>query len=108
MVIMPQTNPVIDDISSVDPIQRRGREAGKINVLVAGALTKGLKGGDMTELGLMSEAGAVMFSNGDAPVSNARLMRRIMAYGSTFNALIAHRPVECSDRAGLRTEHGSA
>ena len=94
MVIMPQTNPVIDDISLVDHIQRRGREAGKINVLVAGALTKGLKGGDMTELGLMSEAGAVMFSNGDAPVSNARLMRRIMAYGSTFNALIAHRPVD--------------
>ena len=94
MVVMPQTNPVIEDISLVDHIQRRGRETSPINVLIAGALTKGLKGQEMTELGLMSEAGAVMFSNGDTPISDTRLMRRIMAYSSTFDALISHRPVD--------------
>lgn len=94
MVVMPQTNPVIEDISLVDHIKRSGRENAPINVLVAGALTKGLAGAEMTELGLMSEAGAVMFSNGDTPISDTRLMRRIMAYSSTFNALIAHRPVD--------------
>lgn len=91
MVVMPQTNPVIDDISLVDFIGRRARETAPVNVYAAGALTKNLGGVDMTELGLMSQAGAVMFSNGDTPISDARLMRRIMAYSSAFNALIAHR-----------------
>jgi dihydroorotase len=94
MVVMPQTDPVIEDISLVDHIRRSGRENSPINVLIAGALTKGLAGKEMTELGLMSNAGAVMFSNGDTPISDTRLMRRIMAYSSTFNALIAHRPVD--------------
>ncbi len=94
MVVMPQTNPVIDDISLVDFIGRRARETSPVNVYAAGALTKNLDCTDMTELGLMSEAGAVMFSNGDAPISNAGLMRRLMAYSSAFNALIAHRPVD--------------
>lgn len=94
MVVMPQTNPVIEDISLVEHIQRRGRESSPVNVLIAGALTKGLGGTEMTELGLMNEAGAVMFSNGDTPISDTRLMRRIMAYSSTFNALIAHRPMD--------------
>lgn len=94
MVVMPQTNPVIEDISLVDHIRRSGRENSPVNVLIAGALTKGLEGLEMTELGLMSEAGAVMFSNGDTPIPDTRLMRRIMAYSSTFNALIAHRPMD--------------
>lgn len=94
MVIMPQTNPVIDDISLVDHIQRRGRDTSAVRVLVAGALSKGLLGIEMTELGLMSDTGAVMFANGDTPIPDSRLMRRILSYSSTFNALIAHRPVD--------------
>lgn len=94
MVVMPQTNPVIDDISLVDFIGRRARETSPVNVYAAGALTKNLDCKDMTELGLMSEAGAVMFSNGDAPIADTGLMRRIMAYSSAFNALIAHRAVD--------------
>ncbi len=94
MVVMPQTNPVIDDISLVDFIKRRAGETSPVKVYAAGALTKGLNCLDMTELGLMSEAGAVMFSNGDAPIKDTGLMRRIMAYSSAFNALIAHRAVD--------------
>jgi len=94
MVVMPQTNPVIDDISLVDFIGRRARETSPVNVYAAGALTKNLDGKDMTELGLMSEAGALMFSNGDIPIADTSLMRRIMAYSSTFNTLIAHRAVD--------------
>ncbi|MBL4869940.1 MAG: dihydroorotase [Robiginitomaculum sp.] len=91
MVVMPQTNPVIDDISLVDYIMRRGRETSPVKVYAAGALTKGLNNTDMTELGMMAEAGAVMFSNGENAIADTQLMRRIMAYSSTFNALIAHR-----------------
>jgi len=94
MVVMPQTNPVIDDISLVDFIKRRAGETSPIKVYAAGALTKGLNCQDMTEMGLMSQAGAVMFSNGDKPVADAGLMRRIMSYASAFNALIAHRAVD--------------
>ena len=94
MVVMPQTSPVIDDISLVDFIRRRARETSPVKVYAAGALTKGLDGASMTELGLMSEAGAVMFSNGDVPISDTALMRRIMAYSSAFNALIAHRALD--------------
>lgn len=94
MVVMPQTNPVIDDISLVNYILRRGRETSPVRVYSAGALTAGLKGKSMTELGLMAEAGAVMFSNGETPISDTRLMRRIMSYSSTFNALIAHRAID--------------
>lgn len=94
MVVMPQTNPVIDDISLVNFIGRRARETSPVNVYAAGALTKNLDCKDMTELGLMSEAGALMFSNGDAPIADTGLMRRIMAYSSAFNALISHRAVD--------------
>ena len=94
MVVMPQTNPVIDDISLVDYIQSRGKAGSPVRVYVAGALTKGLLGNDMTEIGLMSQAGALMFSNGEAPIMDASLMRRIMSYSAAFNALIAHRAID--------------
>lgn len=100
MVIMPDTDPVIDDISLVDYICSRGREHAPVRVYAAGALTKGLHAQAMTEIGLMAKSGAVMFSNADTPISDSGLMRKIMAYSSTFNALVAHRPVD----PGLRGE----
>ena len=95
MVIMPDTNPVIDDMSLINFIQSRGVET-DVNVYVSGALTKGLDGKSMTEIGLMSEAGAVMFSNGASPVVDGLIMRRLLAYSARFNALIASRPKEPS------------
>jgi len=74
-VIMPETDPVIDDMSLVDFIMRRA-ETAPVNVYAAGALTKGLDGNTLTEIGLMSDAGAVMFSNGKAPIADAQTMRR--------------------------------
>ncbi len=91
MVIMPDTNPVIDDMSLIDFIQGRGENV-DVNIYVAGALTKGLDGSSMTEMGLMSEAGAVMFSNGSTPISDSLIMRRLLSYGARFNALITNRP----------------
>ncbi len=90
IVIMPETDPVIDDMSLVDFMRRRAEDL-PVNVYVAGALTKGLDGVSMTELGLLSGAGAVMFSNGAKPIEDALIMRRILSYGSVFNVLIANR-----------------
>ncbi len=95
IVIMPDTNPVIDDMSLVEYIQNRGRET-DISVLVAGALTKKLDGKTLTEIGMMSERGAVMFSNGATPIADSLIMRRILSYSARFNALVSNR---CKDPA---------
>jgi dihydroorotase len=92
IVVQPQTVPIIDDLSLVDFIVRKG-DALPIDVHVAGALTKGLDGKTMTEIGLMSDAGAVLFASGPEPIEDAQIMRRLMAYSATFNALISNSPV---------------
>ena len=95
IVLMPDTNPVIDDISLVDFINRKAENA-PINIFAAGALTKNLDGSTLTEIGLMSEAGALMFSNGALPITNAQTMRRLLSYSSNFDCLISSRPLESS------------
>lgn len=92
MVVMPTTDPVIDDVSLVDFIKRRGAERAGVRVLPAAAMTRRLEGAQMTEIGLLSEAGAVLFSNGERAVTDSRVMRRALTYASAFGALIAHRP----------------
>ena len=94
MVVMPQTDPVIDDMSLLAHLQESGMETSPVNVYCAGALTKGLAGQAMTEIGLMGEAGALFFSNGETPIADSRLMRRLLSYSSAFNALISHRAVD--------------
>ena len=98
IVLAPKTQPVIDDQSLVEFVLRRG-EATPVNVHVAGALTKGLAGSELTEIGLMQAAGATLFANGPIPIADAQLMRRILSYASTFDLLISNPPVEPSLRA---------
>jgi dihydroorotase len=93
MVMMPNTTPVIDDQSLVDFVLRRGPDrSGGVHILPAAALTKHLDGELMTEIGLLAEAGAVMFTNGDAPIRDSRVLRRALSYATAFGALVAHRP----------------
>lgn len=93
MVMMPHTEPMIDDQSLVDYVLRRGPDrSGGVRVLPAAALTKHLDGELMTEIGLMAEAGAVLFTNGDKPILSSRVLRRALSYATGFDALIAHRP----------------
>lgn len=93
IVMMPNTTPVIDDQSLVDYVLRRGSDrSGGVRILPAAALTKGLAGEAMTEIGLMAEAGAVMFTNGDRPIVDSRVLRRALSYATAFGALVAHRP----------------
>ncbi len=91
MIVMPNTDPVIDEPSLVDFILRRAAATAKVRVLPCAALTRGLKGEVMTEIGLLKEAGAVGFTDGDRAIANARVLRRALAYAATFDALvIAH------------------
>jgi dihydroorotase len=93
MVMMPNTTPVLDDPSLIDFVRRRGVDrSGGVHILPAAALTKNLDGDLMTEIGLMAEAGAVLFTNGDKPVLSSRVLRRALSYATAFGALVAHRP----------------
>jgi dihydroorotase len=93
MVMMPHTEPVLDDQSLIDFVLRRGVDrSGGVHILPAAALTKHLDGELMTEIGLMAEAGAAYFTNGNAPITSSRVLRRALSYASAFDALIAHRP----------------
>ncbi|MGZ3304920.1 MAG: dihydroorotase [Asticcacaulis sp.] len=93
-VVQPDTDPVIDEPAMVDFILRRSRDIGLVHVYPAGAATRGLNGERMAEIGLMSQAGALYFTDADHPVVNTKILRRVLSYANGFNALIAHRPRE--------------
>ncbi len=95
MVVMPDTDPVIDDEALVEFILHQGRKCPN-RIYPAGALTKGLAGKDMAEIGLMQEAGAVLFSNGAHSLANAGLMKRLLTYARDFKAKIYVRAEEAS------------
>ncbi|HXE86727.1 MAG TPA: dihydroorotase [Hyphomicrobiaceae bacterium] len=90
IVVMPDTEPVIDQVALVDYIQRRARDNALVRVHVMAAMTKGLKGEEMTEIGLLQRAGAIAFTNGKASVANTRIMRNVLLYARDFGALIVH------------------
>ena len=90
IICMPNTDPVIDDVALVDYIERRARDRALVHVRTMAALTKGLKGQEMTEIGLLQRAGAVAFTNGKSSVSSARVMRNALAYARDFDALVVH------------------
>ncbi|MBM3544954.1 MAG: dihydroorotase [Alphaproteobacteria bacterium] len=86
----PNTDPVIDDVALVDFILRRARDTALVNVHPMAAMTKGLLGEEMSEIGLLHDAGAIAFANGKSSVANARVMRNVLAYAKDFGALIVH------------------
>ncbi|MEQ1652737.1 MAG: dihydroorotase [Hyphomicrobium sp.] len=90
IVVMPETNPVIDSVALVDFIQRRARDNALVHVHTMAAMTKGLNGEEMTEIGLLKRAGAIAFSNGKSSVVNTRVMRNVLNYAKDFGALIVH------------------
>ncbi|OCW56718.1 dihydroorotase [Hoeflea olei] len=89
IVMMPDTDPVIDDVALVDFVERLARDEAIVRVYPAAALTKGLHGEETTEFGLLLEAGAVVLSNGRATVDNPAVMRRAMTYARDFGAVVA-------------------
>jgi dihydroorotase len=90
IVCQPDTSPAIDDPATVDYVLRRARDTAIVHVHPMAAITKGLEGKEMTEIGLLKAAGAVAFTDADKSVSNAQVMRRALTYGRDFDALIVH------------------
>ena len=88
MVCMPTTDPVIDDMALVDFVQRRARDTALVHVHTMAALTKGLEGKQLAELGLLASAGAIAFCNGRRNVADAGVMRRALTYARDFGMLV--------------------
>ena len=92
MVCLPNTDPVIDDVAGVEFVARRAREVKATKVFCYGAATVGLEGRELTEFGLLSDIGALGFTDGTKAVANARVMLRALNYAKTFGQLIIQHP----------------
>jgi len=88
VVTMPNTNPIIDNVSMVDFLKRRGRDKSKINIYPTASLTKNLEGNNMTEFGLLQKKGIIGFTDGIKTIQNSRVMSRIMNSAYDLNALV--------------------
>ena len=88
LLAMPNTEPAVDDPAVVDFLLRRARDTGRVRVLCAATLTRGARGHELSEIGLLKDAGAVAFTDGLGSVPEARVMRRALTYARDFNALV--------------------
>lgn len=94
MVALPNTDPVIDDVAGVEFVARRARKVGLAKVFVYGAVSKGIEGHEITEMGLLHQAGAVAFCDGVKTIASARLLRQALAYTTFFDGMIVQHPEE--------------
>ncbi|MFZ9414099.1 MAG: dihydroorotase [Alphaproteobacteria bacterium] len=96
MATLPNTLPVIDDPSLVESIARRARETSRVKIFAYAALTRGLQGKEITEFGLLREAGALGFTDATAAVASATVMRRALSYARAVGGLVVQHPEEPS------------
>lgn len=106
MVCLPNTNPIIDDVSGVEFIARRARETKRAKIYCYGALTQGLAGRDLVEMGMLSEFGALGFTDALHAVADTQVMRRALNYARTFDLLIVQHPEEPALAAGGAMNNG--
>ncbi len=103
LVLLPDNDPPFDDASLIEFVARRARQVKLTNMYAYGALTAGLEGKELAEIGLLSEAGAVAFTDADHSIGSAQVMRRALYYAKAFDALIVHLPQEPTLSSGSMT-----
>jgi dihydroorotase len=103
---LPDSRPAIDDPALVRLLRARGEETGALTVLPCGAATRGCRGEELAELGLLREAGAVAFTDGVRAIGPARLMRLALTYARAFGAMIVQHPEEPSLADGGAASEG--
>jgi dihydroorotase len=106
MVCLPNTEPVIDDVAGVEFIARRAREVRRVKIYCYGALTQGLEGKDLVEMGLLADSGALGFTDGLKAVRDVQVMRRALTYARSFDALVVQHPEEPALAAGGAMTNG--
>ncbi len=96
VVCMPNTNPAIDSPATVAWVRQRAAAEAVVNVLVAGALTRGLAGEEMAPIGSLKQAGVVALTDDGHCIQNNELMRRVLEYAALFDLLVMD---HCQDYA---------
>ncbi|MEC8202830.1 MAG: dihydroorotase [Pseudomonadota bacterium] len=92
MVALPNTTPVIDDVSVVEFMHRRANDVGAVKIRCYGSVTRGTKGEQLTEMGLLADAGAVAFTDGTRAVADTMVMRRALSYARGFDLMVVQHP----------------
>jgi len=100
LAALPDTAPAIDDPALVQLLRAKGDATGSLTILPYGAVTRGCRGEELAELGLLREAGAVAFTDGSRAIGPASLMRIALAYARGFGARIVQHPEEPTLAAG--------
>ncbi len=100
IVMMPDTDPVIDDVALVEFVLRTARDTAAVHVYPAAAITRGMEGRELTEFGLLRDAGAIGFTEGRHTVASPLVMRRALTYARDFGAVIAHETQDAELAAG--------
>lgn len=93
-IMMPETNPVIDDVALVDFVRRAARDDAQVRVYPAVSVTKGFEGKELTEFGLLQEAGAVMLTEGKRSLDNNLTLRRALTYAKDFGLVISQETID--------------
>lgn len=107
IVCLPNTHPVVDGRDIVESIRSRSSNL-PVNVLVAGALTAGTEGKDLAELYDMKLAGAVAFTDGVKPVTEAGVMLRGLQYAASFDGLLMSFPMDISIAGDAQVNEGKS
>jgi dihydroorotase len=94
VVCMPNTRPPIENETDVEYVHRKGRQARKTHVYTMGAITKNREGVELAEMGMMTEAGAVGFTDDGNGVQDPAVMLRALKYAAMFDVVIAQ---HCQD-----------
>lgn len=106
VTLMPDRDPPVDNQAMVEYVARKAAEGGQIRARVMGALTKGLAGSEMAEMGLMRGAGAVGFTDARKSVADTGVMRRLMEYATALDGLIVQFPQDAALAAGGAMNEG--
>lgn len=104
---MANTAPVADHAGVVEQVARLAREAAWCDVAPVGAITAGLAGERLAELGAMAAVGVRCFSDDGRPVASAQVMRRALAYARTWDAVICNHAEEPTLTDGAQMNEGT-
>ena len=107
LVSMPDSDPIVDQISVVEFIARRARETNGVKIFPAASISKNLEGKKLTEMGLLLEAGVVLFTDANRSIGNSKMMHQALTYSDNFNILLMQHPEENNLSEGGAMNSGS-
>ena len=107
LLCTPDTSPVIDNSAVVELVHRMARKLGQARILATGALTRGLKGEQLSEMASLKQAGCVAVSNAHHPLASTLVERRALEYATTFGLTVFLRSEDRHLRAGGCAHEGA-